>query len=259
MTPVAPRVGAWIETFPACSARTWSRTGRPSRGGVDRNCYLHRHLVARVGRPSRGGVDRNEAQGGVTTLCTVSPLAWGRGSKHCIDHLIAEVLVSPLAWGRGSKLGQPVTWEMGESPLAWGRGSKHLWTWLSPRPRGSPLAWGRGSKPVDQVPVVAPRVGAWIETQTNCGFCTLSTSRPSRGGVDRNIFGIEHSPANRVSPLAWGRGSKLPGLVPTARSTWSPLAWGRGSKRIKRRAGHFGTRVAPRVGAWIETSTGVCW
>ena len=72
--PVAPRVGAWIETrsateCPAC---------RPSRGGVDRNLPCHGIgrivtgiLVAprvgawietefrRKGRPSRGGVDRN--------------------------------------------------------------------------------------------------------------------------------------------------------------------------------------------------------
>ena len=60
-----------------------------------------------------------------------------------------------------------------------------------------------------------------------------------------------------ASPLAWGRGSKLLGLVqPYFSVDMSPLAWGRGSKHANRsvlmcRRGRC--TVAPRVGAWIET------
>ena len=34
----------------------------------------------------------------------------------------------------------------------------------------------------------------------------------------------------------------------------SPLAWGRGLKHGSERDGEEGVEVAPRVGAWIETS-----
>ena len=32
--------------------------------------------------------------------------------------------------------------------------------------------------------IVAPHVGAWIETTTTALFCLCHTCRPSRGGVD---------------------------------------------------------------------------
>ena len=37
----------------------------------------------------------------------------------------------------------------------------------------------------------------------------------------------------------------------------SPLAWGRGLKQVVLRLHLFVLRVAPRVGAWIETQTGL--
>ena len=143
--------------------------GRPSRGGVDRNLSSRLVNTAAGCRPSRGGVDRNCARGRLTGLREVAPRvgAW-------IETLNSRVTVtspksSPLAWGRGSKplLSVPLR----SSPL-------------------SPLAWGRGSKPLIAVifaagSVVAPRVGAWIET--------MDRSRGTR---------------SNLSPLAWGRGSK---------------------------------------------------
>ena len=57
------------------------------------------------------------------------------------------------------------------------------------------------------------------------------------------------------SPLAWGRGSKHFSILARGLKTVSPLAWGRGSKRYHQRPHARRCRVAPRVGAWIETVT----
>ena len=53
----------------------------------------------------------------------------------------------------------------------------------------SPLAWGRGLKlSITTVfmlsIVVAPRVGAWIETMSSESLDSHFDGRPSRGGVD---------------------------------------------------------------------------
>ena len=81
----------------------------------------------------------------------------------------------------------------------------------------SPLAWGRGLKPVK---LAAKLLKIW-------------------------------------SPLAWGRGLKLLNLFSLGKIIVSPLAWGRGLKRF----GYYEkvsqiSKVAPRVGAWIETAIG---
>ena len=80
--------------------------------------------------------------------------------------------------------------------------------------------------------MVAPRVGAWIETT-------------SAGETDHEL----------TSPLAWGRGSKPLRQEAIAINVESPLAWGRGSKRDHRCSPVPHYSVAPRVGAWIETIT----
>ena len=99
----------------------------------------------------------------------------------------------------------------------------------------SPLAWGRGLKRLVNFGgcnacSVAPRVGAWIETQL-----------------------WQRRKTAQMSPLAWGRGLKLPAIRGQSYNVVSPLAWGRGLKHggVTIRAPFF--RVAPRVGAWIET------
>ena len=76
------------------------------------------------------------------------------------------------------------------SPLAWGRGLKHHQSENQETQKTSPLAWGRGLKlffllVLVLMVIVAPRVGAWIETQL---IVILSLAL--------------------LSPLAWGRGLK---------------------------------------------------
>ena len=97
-------------------------------------------------------------------------------------------------------------------------------------------AWIETSEPTRALAAakVAPRVGAWIETSTEGRAHTEVESRPSRGGVDRNIDKDNIILKEIVSPLAWGRGSKL-----LFRNGQLAEAAGR-----------------PSRGAWIETSNG---
>ena len=55
------------------------------------------------------------------------------------------------------------------------------------------------------------------------------------------------------SPLAWGRGLKRVAANQPQLTLLSPLAWGRGLKLARARMSLYVQRVAPRVGAWIET------
>ena len=54
---VAPRAGAWIETYGYF--RTVSSSGRPPRGGVDWNTFMVNGVPVAICRPPRGGVDWN--------------------------------------------------------------------------------------------------------------------------------------------------------------------------------------------------------
>ena len=232
--PVAPRVGAWIETTSKpVSSESTSR--RPSRGGVDRNhraqvfillngksplawgrgskLLLWRHRVPEFGRPSRGGVDRNSWVLGCLLLTIMSPLAWGRGSKQYPWSENYKPSESPLAWGRGSKLGQS--------------GTSGIVTGVAPRVG----AWIETfTQPISRrVGRVAPRVGAWIETirvpvVVPFGWSPLAWGRGSKP-VPRALRGCDC-----LSPLAWGRGSKLLLMLKLNLRRGSPLAWGRGSK-----------------------------
>ena len=74
-------------------------------------------------------------------------------------------------------------------------------------------------------------MGAWIETQ----------SSQNRDGWS-------------ASPLAWGRGLKLNKLLIYVKLVGSPLAWGRGLKLLSLGVTILTIFVAPRVGAWIETT-----
>ena len=73
--------------------------------------------------------------------------------------------------------------------------------------------------------VVAPRVGAWIETKSSL--------------VNWSLF---------TSPLAWGRGLKLDKLGVSLKCLVSPLAWGRGLKHISVGTGIICTGRLPRGG-----------
>ena len=77
--------------------------------------------------------------------------------------------------------------------------------------------------------LVAPRVGAWIETINHNGLYALEWS-----------------------PLAWGRGLKRCTRWGHLQGRRSPLAWGRGLKLVLVPVLLL-LFVAPRVGAWIET------
>ncbi len=105
-------------------------------------------------------------------------------------------------------------WQRAASPPARGRGLKH-----------APMPCNRVSRSV------APRAGAWIETSL------------SRDGA---------MPVHQ-SPPARGRGLKQSDSADIDRRTWSPPARGRGLKLIMQRMTQS-TAVAPRAGAWIETS-----
>src|SRR5918996_1661849 len=103
--------------------------------------------------------------------------------------------------------------------------------------RGSPPARGRGLKrqATRVMPgryAVAPRAGAWIETTS-----TLLGRRAPAG-----------------SPPARGRGLKHAGELQGNRVGGSPPARGRGLKRVITIFRDPRNVVAPRAGAWIETS-----
>ena len=80
---------------------------------------------------------------------------------------------------------------------------------------------------------VAPRAGAWIETNS--------------------LLRIE-SPC--LSPPVRGRGLKLNRTQSSVAPTWSPPVRGRGLKRTSGTL-RAGRQVAPRAGAWIETMLSV--
>ena len=232
---VAPRVGAWIETVHTggCSCR---RTGRPSRGGVDRNSSSSRNATAWVSRPSRGGVDRNSSTTAGSMRWRVAPRvgAWietaarpcrptgcrCRPSRGGVDRNRCTHRRRPRSSCRPSRggvdrnscaSGNHRPWR--RRPSRGGVDRNCCTPTATAAHASSPLAWGRGSKPLCPRAVsprqqVAPRVGAWIETPSCSTSTTGLGSRPSRGGVDRNFFGDEDRILIRKSPLAWGRGSK---------------------------------------------------
>ena len=123
---------------------------------------------------------------------------------------------------------------------------------------------------------VAPRVGAWIETARDLdGLISKGRSRPAWAR------GLKRKPRRRmprppkVAPRvgAWietARLQRLPGRRRRSRPAWarglkhalsprmaglerSRPAWARGLKPHRAGGNIHGIRVAPRVGAWIET------
>jgi len=100
-----------------------------------------------------------------------------------------------------------------QSPPAWGRGLKPALYGLGDLCPLSPPAWGRGLKPA--------LCGYWFDSDS--------------------------------SPPAWGRGLKQINHFRIFDGSASPPAWGRGLKRSMRSVIDQHDRVAPRVGAWIET------
>ena len=144
---VAPRAGAWIETFSAISLSPIS-SGRPPCGGVDRNRTAQVGMVDAVRRPPCGGVDRNLFPGGLEAWLQVAPRA-GAWIETLLSRSISiHTAVAPRA---GAWIETPRS--------SGGRG------WRRVAPRAG--AW------IETIPTsllcralhVAPRAGAWIETR----------------------------------------------------------------------------------------------
>ena len=231
---VAPHAGAWIETLTATFSTMyrWSpptrgrgskhslpdlgrfRTGRPPRGGVDRNNALvlgpcmdtcrpprggvDRNAPAaswgrrRKSRPPRGGVDRNHAAVGIETRTGRSPPTRGRGSKPATP--LQSLVARPGRPPRGGVDRNNAYSDRRSSSFV----APHAGAWIetrqglrrSGRP-SSPPTRGRGSKRRRMGrglcrSDVAPHAGAWIETTPSHPNGSRRQCRPPRGGVDRN-------------------------------------------------------------------------
>src|SRR5437763_1005981 len=102
---------------------------------------------------------------------------------------------------------------------------------------------------------VAPRAGAWIETQLGAALATSPPVATRAGAWLETPTWSAAAPPPCVAPRA---GAWIETLPPPRRSARvaSPPARGRGLKlhRIAGLAGLAG--VAPRAGAWIETWRG---
>jgi len=165
---VAPRAGAWIETW-RCAMISALADCRPSRRGVDRNDSRGRFALRKQVAPRAG--------------------AWIETPSPCLDK---PHQMSPLAQGRGSKLlRRGLSNSDSSSPLAQGRGSKQRERadalderYVAPR-AGAWIETETGGERV-MPEKVAPRAGAWIETPTRGRPTRGSSCRPSRRGVDRN-------------------------------------------------------------------------
>ncbi len=147
---VAPRVGAWIETRrPLTRVGAWMK---PDTGLIA--------VAPRVGAWIETGRWRKRGE-------SESHPAWVRGLKPSITVTLVSYAPSHPAWVRGLKPHQqPGGRRLGKSHPAWVRGLK--------------LRIGRGAAQSD---AVAPRVGAWIETEHHDAGSVLRRRTP-RGCVD---------------------------------------------------------------------------
>ena len=102
------------------------------------------------------------------------------------------------------------------------------------------------------MPVVAPRVGAWIETSYGFESLVNNVSHPVwvRG---LKLGETGEGQYRRKSHPVWVRGLKLICLSAVHFFARSHPVWVRGLKPCLVHDDQVGDRVAPRVGAWIET------
>ncbi len=260
-----------------------SRRASPLAQGRGSKLRRGRSLRHDARRPSRGGVDRNIEVVGMRIERIASPLARGRGSKlAAVDAIGSKRPVAPRAgaWIETARRRRPRE-QLVRSPLAQGRGSKpaiaanggdrrpvapRAGAWIETPDHGRRCSTARS---------VAPRAGAWIETRhghasrSQCASplargvdrnmsamrrWSACRGRPSRGGVDRNALIAAPTCASRRP----SRGGVDRNRRPTVRcraTARSPLARGRGSKPSDGSQTSPMPAVAPRAGAWIETST----
>ena len=144
----------------------------------------------------------------------MSPPAWGRGLKLITFAGVNSGSRSPPAWGRGLKPYSTAPYLLTySSPPAWGRGLKHMNAINASATHKSPPAWGRGLKllswPLRPCYRVAPRVGAWIETNGKNNNNRTSIVAPRVGAWIETAYSQVKFKRLDVSPPAWGRGLKL--------------------------------------------------
>ena len=121
----------------------------------------------------------------------------------------------------------------------WVRGLKHKYKWFCFSWIWSHPVWVRGLKPIPQnykqlQYKVAPRVGAWIETDEPSPANPSARSHPVWVRGLKHVIFLSQSENLRASHPVWVRGLKLLSIVLPLLLLW----------------------VAPRVGAWIETNLG---
>ena len=254
---VAPLAGAWIETSAATDDRR-SSTGRPPRGGVDRNHIDRREQRSmrasppsrgrgskqrpsrsiaprRAGRPPRGGVDRNRQRAGAAVERRVAPLAgaWIE-TRHRRRRCCRRAGRPPRGGVDRNSAAEHLPAPQQVAPLAG--------AWIETRHPATALLASE----------VAPLAGAWIETCLDPRVLDPA-GRPPRGGVDRNHVRPASQLSTRVAPLAgaWIETAQPRGQLD--RYAVAPLAGAWIETRLAACASIVG-RVAPLAGAWIETA-----
>ena len=231
---VAPRAGAWIETR-SPDRRSPPTKRRPPCGGVDRNGQCARRRGKLPGRPPCGGVDRNGHRTHGVRFGEVAPRA-GAWIETCPEPSANRSHRSPPVRGRGSKRQQVVRRRNAGRRPPCGGVDRNLVAGVEVRQR-----------------LVAPRAGAWIETRWIIPRCGQSGRRPPCGGVDRNVRVKPWRHARRRRPPCGGVDRNLGGdgvpLLSTRRPPCGGVDRNRAAPIFNRQP-----RVAPRAGAWIETT-----
>ena len=255
---VAPRVGAWIETSQVArlcgrqlSRPAWARGLKLIKRNGCQAFFSSRpawarglkHVAGLWGRgmssvaPRVGAWIETRRVSRCSIRMNMSRPAWARGLKHTRADVPARKKMSRPAWARGLKLYvQHGRQYLMRSRPAWARGLKLVSFSLPPGRTGSRPAWARGLKRFCSNQNhwgrgVAPRVGAWIET-------------------NRRVYNPHQG---RMSRPAWARGLKQRVADSALHANKSRPAWARGLKPGIRDRVCSALNVAPRVGAWIET------
>jgi len=201
---VAPRVGAWIETLRQAVAVR----GIPSRPAWARGLKRHRRRRAAPLRKSRPAWARGlkpVLRDLSRKTLQLSRPAWARGLKLYPPALNVIGMESRPAWARGLKqtIIEPIDQQPSSRP-AWARGLKRIWRTTADQETESRPAWARGLKQnpdiLSLVKIrVAPRVGAWIETD-----CP-GQERENRGVAPRVGAWIETNHPHAVNDHMVGR------------------------------------------------------
>ena len=166
-------------------------------------------------------------------------------------------------WVRGLKLYIVHDYEcIKSSHPVWVRGLKPSFVVQQSKSSKSHPVWVRGLKPTSQFGAVstvqvAPRVGAWIETNE-------FSYRKARASVAPRVGAWIETPGNtaalrrKTSHPVWVRGLKQIRAQGYCNCVMSHPVWVRGLKHNVTNLIVTLTKVAPRVGAWIETVCVLC-